>query len=224
MRDVRLFVAEGIATSLLLAAVVGSGIMAENLAAGNDAIALLGNTLGTVTTLVVLILVFGPISGAHLNPAISLVFLLRREIGASTFVGYVLAQTCGAVLGVFLAHAMFDLPMLQVSTHVRTSAGQWLSEAVATFGLVITVFSLLRERPAAVPYTVGLYIAGAYWFTASTSFANPAVTIARSLSDTFSGISPANVLAFVAAQLAGTLLATMFLRALPPARVPAAQS
>ena len=224
MRDVRLFVAEGIATSLLLAAVVGSGIMAENLAARNDAIALLGNTLGTVTTLVVLILVFGPISGAHLNPAISLVFLLRREIGASTFVGYVLAQTCGAVLGVFLAHAMFDLPMLQVSTHVRTSAGQWLSEAVATFGLVITVFSLLRERPAAVPYTVGLYIAGAYWFTASTSFANPAVTIARSLSDTFSGISPANVLAFVAAQLAGTLLATMFLRALPPARVPAAQS
>jgi glycerol uptake facilitator-like aquaporin len=224
VREVKSFVAEGVATALLLAAVVGSGIMAENLAAGNDAVALLGNTLGTVTTLVVLILVFGPISGAHLNPAISLVFLLRREIAASTFVGYVVAQTCGAVLGVFLAHAMFDLPVLQSSTHLRTSAGQWLSEAVATFGLVITVFSLLRERPAAVPYAVGLYIAGAYWFTASTSFANPAVTIARSLSDTFSGISPASVLGFIAAQMAGTLLATMFLRALPPARVTAAQS
>jgi glycerol uptake facilitator-like aquaporin len=223
VRDVKSFVAEAVATALLLAAIVGSGIMGQDLAAGNDAVALLGNTLGTVTTLVVLILVFGPISGAHLNPAISLVFLLRREIAASTFMGYVVAQTCGAVVGVFVAHAMFDLPIVQASTHVRAGTGQWLSEAVATFGLVITVFSLLREKPAAVPYAVGLYIAGAYWFTASTSFANPAVTIARSLSNTFSGISPSSVLAFIAAQIAGALVATVLLRSIKPARVPAAQ-
>ena len=222
MRDSRLFVAEAVATALLVAAVVGSGIMAENLAAGNDAVALLGNTLGTVTTLVVLILVFGPISGAHLNPAISLVFLLRREITAPTFIGYVTAQTCGAVLGVFLAHAMFDLPLLQASTHVRASTGQWLSEAVATFGLAVTVFSLLREKPSAVPYAVGLYIAGAYWFTASTSFANPAVTVARSLSNTFSGISPSSVLAFAGAQIAGALLAAALLGWLKSARASAA--
>lgn len=223
MRDLRLYFAEAVGTALLLAAVVGSGIMADNLADGNGAVALLGNTLGTVTTLIVLILVFGPISGAHLNPAVSLVFLLRREITASTFAGYVVAQTCGAVAGVFLAHAMFDLPILQASTHVRASAGQWLSEAVATFGLAITVFSLLREKPAAVPYAVGLYIGGAYWFTASTSFANPAVTVARSLSDTFSGISPSSVMAFVAAQIAGALLATALLSLLQSARVPSAQ-
>ena len=156
MRDLRLFIAEAAATALLLAAIVGSGIMAENLAAGNDAVALIGNTLGTVATLIVLILGVRLICGAHLNPAISLVFLLRREISASHFFSYVIAQTCGAVFGVFLAHAMFDLPILQASTHVRASAGQWLSEAVATFGLVITVFSLLREKPAAVPYAVGL--------------------------------------------------------------------
>ena len=223
MRDLKLFVAEAVATGLLLAAIVGSGIMAENLAGGNDAVALLGNTLGTVATLIVLILVFGPISGAHLNPAISLVFLLRREIPAATFMGYVVAQTCGAVVGVFLAHAMFDLPILQASTHGRASAGQWLSEAVATFGLAITVFSLLREKPSAVPYAVGLYIAGAYWFTASTSFANPAVTVAPSLSNTFSGISPSSVLAFVVAQSAGALLATILLGSLKSATRPAAQ-
>jgi glycerol uptake facilitator-like aquaporin len=223
VRDLKLFVAEAVATGLLLAAIVGSGIMAENLAGGNDAVALLGNTLGTVATLIVLILVFGPISGAHLNPAISLVFLLRREIAASTFMGYVVAQTCGAVVGVFLAHAMFDLSILQASTHVRASAGQWLSEAVATFGLAITVFSLLREKPSAVPYAVGLYIASAYWFTASTSFANPAVTVGRSLSNTFSGISPSSVLAFVMAQIAGALLATVVLGSLKSATRPAAQ-
>jgi glycerol uptake facilitator-like aquaporin len=223
VRDLKLFVAEAVATGLLLAAIVGSGIMAENLAGGNDAVALLGNTLGTVATLIVLILVFGPISGAHLNPAISLVFLLRRGIAASTFMGYVVARTCGAVVGVFLAHAMFDLPILQASTHGRASAGQWLSEAVATFGLAITVFSLLREKPSAVPYAVGLYIAGAYWFTASTSFANPAVTVAPSLSNTFSGISPSSVLAFVVAQSAGALLATILLGSLKSATRPAAQ-
>ena len=212
------------ATALLLAAIVGSGVMAENLAGGNEAVALLGNTLGTVTMLVVLILVFAPISGAHLNPVVSLVFVLRREITAITFAGYVAAQVCGAIVGVFVAHAMFDLPILQTSTHARASGGQWLSEALATFGLALTVFSLLRQKPAAVPYAVGLYIAGAYWFTASTSFANPAVTIARSLSDTFSGISPSSVPAFVVAQVVGALLAMATLTLLEPANDLPAQS
>ncbi len=207
MRSLQRFVAEGIATALLLAAVVGSGIMAEGLAGGNAAVALLANTLSTGAILVVLVLVFGPVSGAHLNPVVSVVFLLRKEITLSTFGGYALAQLCGAVLGVLLAHAMFDLPILQISTHTRASMGQWLSEAVATFGLVLTVFSVLRTRPAAIPYAVGLYITAAYWFTASTSFANPAVTVARSLSNTFAGIEPAGVPAFVAAQLLGALVA-----------------
>ena len=223
MRDFKPFFAESVATGLLLVAVVGSGVMAENLSGGNDAVALLANTLSTGATLAVLILVFGPISGAHLNPAVSMVFLLRRQITPSAFGAYVLAQLSGAVVGVWLAHAMFDLPILQASNHVRASGGQWLSEAVATFGLLVTVFSLLREKPGAVPYAVGLYIAGAYWFTASTSFANPAVTIARSLSDTFAGISFGSVPAFVVAQLVGALLATVFLSSLQSARVPAAQ-
>ncbi len=215
--------AEGVATALLLSAVVGSGIMAQGLSGGNEAIALLGNTLGTVAALIVLILVFGPISGAHLNPAVSLVFVLRGQLRPLVFVGYVIAQACGAVAGVFLAHAMFDLPILQTSSHVRASGGQWLSESVATFGLILTVFGVPRDRPTEVPYAVGLYIAGAYWFTASTSFANPAATIARSLSDTFAGISPQSVPAFVGSQLVGALLAAGLLSVLQSDKVAAAQ-
>jgi glycerol uptake facilitator-like aquaporin len=181
--------------------------MAEHLAAGNAAIALLANTISPGAMLVVLTLVFGPLSGAHMNPAVSMVFLLRKKIAVLTFGCYALAQFCGAIVGVLLAHAMFDLPVLQVSSHTRASPGQWLSEAVATFGLVLTVLTVLRTRPTALPYAVGLYITAAYWFTASTSFANPAVTVARSLSNTFAGIDPAGVPAFVAAQFVGAILA-----------------
>jgi glycerol uptake facilitator-like aquaporin len=201
--------AEALGTALLVATVVGSGIMAERLAGGNVALALLGNTLATGSILVVLILVFAPVSGAHFNPAVSLVFAVRRELSAKQFAIYSLAQCVGAVCGTWLAHAMFELPLLQVSTHVRTGGAQWLAELVATFGLVGTIVGVARSRPAAVAYAVGLYISAAYWFTASTSFANPAVTVARSLSDTFSGIEPSGVPAFVLAQLAGAALAVL---------------
>jgi glycerol uptake facilitator-like aquaporin len=210
VRELRRFVAEGVATALLLATVVGSGVMGEDLSGGNTAIALLGNTLSTGAMLVVLVLAFGPISGAHMNPVVSLAFLVRREISLRTFVAYTVAQIGGALAGVVLAHAMFDLPIFQVSTHVRATVGQWISEIVATFGLVLTVFTVLRERPKALPYAVGLYIASAYWFTASTSFANPAVTVARSLSDTFAGIAPSGVAPFIGAQVLGALLAIAF--------------
>ncbi len=182
--------------------------MGESLSGGNTAIALLGNTLSTGAILVVLILAFGPVSGAHMNPAVTLAFFLRKRISLGTLLAYTVAQLIGAVAGVALAHAMFDLPIMQVSDHVRYSAGQWISEIVATFGLVFTVFAVLRARPSAACYAVGLYVTSAYWFTASTSFANPAVTIARSLSDTFAGIEPGGVAPFVAAQLLGAMLAT----------------
>lgn len=208
----RLFAAEAIGSALLLATVVGSGIMAERLAGGNDALALLGNTLSTGSVLVVLILAFGPISGAHFNPAVSLVLAGLRGLTINQLGLYVVAQISGALAGTLLAHAMFDEPLLQASTHVRAGPGQWLSESVATFGLIGTVLCVARSRPSAVPYAVGLFIAGAYWFTASTSFANPAVTIARSLSDTFAGIAPASVTGFVVAQFAGALVALVFFR------------
>jgi glycerol uptake facilitator-like aquaporin len=194
-------------TAFLLAAVVGSGIMAQKLAGGNDALALLCNTLPTGAILAVLILVFGPLSGAHFNPAVSLAFALRGELAWSMAVVYIVAQVFGGLVGVWAAHLMFELPIWQFSITERTGPGQWLAEAVATFGLLLTVFGCVARRPESVPYAVGLYITAAYWFTASTSFANPAVTIARSLSDTFAGIAPAGVAAFIAAQLAGMLAA-----------------
>lgn len=199
--------AEALGTALLLAIVIGSGIMGERLAGGNVAIALLGNTLATGAGLVVLIEVFGPVSGAHFNPAVSLVFALRRELPWRLAAPYVLAQVSGGIAGVLLAHAMFAESILQVSTRLRDGPAQALSEAVATFGLIATIVGTLRFRPAATPAAVGLYIVSAYWFTASTSFANPAVTIARALSDTFAGIAPASAPAFVVAQLAGAVAA-----------------
>jgi glycerol uptake facilitator-like aquaporin len=199
-------VAEGLGTALLLAVVVGSGVMGESLAGGNVAIALLGNTLATGAALVVLITVFGPISGAHFNPVVSMVFALRRELSAGVAAAYVAAQVAGAVLGVWAAHAMFAEPVLQVSAKLRDGPAQAWSEVVATFGLVATILGVGRARPDFTAVAVGLYITAAYWFTASTSFANPAVTIARSLSDTFAGIAPTSVPAFIAAQIAGALI------------------
>ena len=200
---------EWLGTAFLLAAVVGSGIMAQKLAGGNGALALLCNTLPTGAILVVLILVFGPLSGAHLNPAVTLAFALRAGLPWSTAAVYIIAQLLGGITGVWAAHLMFELPVAQFSITVRTGPGQWLAEAVATFGLLLTVFGCVWRRPDAVVYAVGLYITAAYWFTASTSFANPAVTVARSLSDTFAGIAPAGVPAFIVAQLAGTLAAVV---------------
>jgi glycerol uptake facilitator-like aquaporin len=194
-------VAECLGTAFLLAGVVGSGIMAAKLAGGNGALALLCNTLPTGAILVVLILTFGPVSGAHLNPAVSIALALRRELSASDAVIYIAAQIIGGIVGVLAAHVMFELPLWQVSATVRTGPGQWFAEFVATFGLLLTI---LGTRSA---YAVGLYITAAYWFTASTSFANPAVTLARSLSDTFVGIAPAGVLAFVVVQIAGAVAA-----------------
>lgn len=203
----RRLAAEALGTALLLAIVVGSGIMGERLAGGNDAIALLGNTLATGAGLVVLITVFGPISGAHFNPAVTLVMALRREIAPPTALAYAAMQTLGAVAGVWIAHAMFAQPILQVSAKLRDGPAQGFSEAVATFGLVGTILGVSKVRPDLTAVCVGLYITAAYWFTASTSFANPAVTFARSLSDSFAGIAPASVPGFLAGQLTGALAA-----------------
>jgi glycerol uptake facilitator-like aquaporin len=202
-------VSETLGTAFLLATVIGSGIMAQRLSGGNDALALLCNTLPTGAILTVLILILGPVSGAHFNPAVSLAFGFRGAISWPTVGLYLFAQLCGAVIGVWAAHLMFELPVWQLSTHIRTGSGQWLAEAVATFGLLLTIFGCVAKSPAAVAYAVGLYITAAYWFTASTSFANPAVTLARSLSDTFAGIAPAGVAAFVGAQMAGMLAAVL---------------
>jgi glycerol uptake facilitator-like aquaporin len=207
----RLF-AEWLGTAFLLAAVVGSGIMAQKLAGGNVALALLCNTIPTGAILTVLILVFGPISGAHFNPAVSLAFSIRGELPWSLAVAYIVAQLIGALVGVWVAHLMFELPLFQLSITQRTGAGQWLAEAVATFGLLLTIFGCAAKTPNAIPYAVGLYITSAYWFTASTSFANPAVTIARSLSDTFAGIAPQGAPAFIVAQFAGAIAAVTVAR------------
>ncbi len=202
-------VAEILGSAFLLAAVIGSGIMAAKLAGGNAALALLCNTLPTGAMLTVLILVFGPVSGAHFNPAVTLAFLLRGELAWRDALVYLGAQLAGAILGAWAAHLMFELPVIQVAATVRHGAGQWFAEAVATFGLLLTIFGCLAGARAAVSYAVGLYITAAYWFTASTSFANPAVTTARSLSDTFAGIAPSGVPGFIVAQLVGALAATL---------------
>ena len=203
----RLF-SEGLGTAMLVAVVIGSGIMSESLAGGNDAIALLGNTLATGAALVVLILIFGPISGAHFNPVVSLSFALQRQLPWPEFLTYTIVQIIGGVAGAMLAHVMFSLPLIEASTHARTGVGVWTGEIVASFGLLATILGCLRSRPEAIPYAVGLFITAGYWFTSSTSFANPAVTIARSLTDTFSGIRLGDVGGFIVAQIVGTLLAT----------------
>jgi glycerol uptake facilitator-like aquaporin len=203
----RKLAAEGLGTAFLLATVVGSGIMAAKLAGGNIAIALLGNTVPTGAILVVLISTLGPISGAHLNPLVTLASLVNRSMKPGEVTAYIAVQISGAILGVFIAHAMFDLPLLQASTTMRSGGPQWLAEVVASFGLLTVIFLSVRNAPQQVATNVGLYITAAYWFTASTSFANPAVTLARSFSDTFAGIRPEDVLGFVIAQLIGAALA-----------------
>ena len=205
----RAIVAEATGSALLFATVIGSGVMAQRLAGGNGALALLGNSLATGAILFVLIVVLAPVSGAHFNPAVTLVMRLRGAIGTRQALGYAMAQLAGGIAGVWTAHAMFDLPLWQVSQHVRSGPGQWLGEGVATFGLILTVLGSAQARQAWVPATVALYITAAYWFTSSTSFANPAITVARALSDTFSGIAPASVPAFIVAQIAGALLALL---------------
>ena len=202
---VRKLVAEGLGTAFLLAIVVGSGIMGERLAGGNDAIALLANSIATGAGLVVLILTFGPISGAHFNPVVTLVALLRKELSLRLALGYVVTQIVGAYAGVASAHLMFDLPAYTLSTHARHGIGQWWSEFIATFGLLLVILSCVRHRPTAVPFAVAAYITSAYWFTASTSFANPAVTLARAVTNTFSGIYPGDVVGFVMAQIVGAV-------------------
>ncbi len=206
----RRLASECVGTALLLAVVVGSGIMGERLAAGNDAIALLGNTIATGAGLVVLIHIFGPVSGAHFNPAVTLAFLLRREVEWRAATLYIVTQFAGAVFGVWAAHAMFAEPLLQISTKLRDGPAQGLSEFVATFGLIGTIIATQRSRPEFTPVAVGLYITAAYWFTASTSFANPAVTVARSLSDTFAGIAPSSAPLFILGQLVGAVAAIAF--------------
>ena len=201
----RALAAEGVGSFFLFATVIGSGIMAERLAGGNVAVALLGNTLATGAILFVLITMLGPISGAHFNPVVSLVMALRCEIGWSNAALYTLAQLAFGILGVWAAHLMFDMPILQFSTKVRTGIGQWTGEAIATFGLILTILGTVRHRPNWVPASVALYITAAYWFTSSTSFANPAITIARSLSESFAGIAPANVPGFIVAQVVGAV-------------------
>lgn len=205
----RRLAAEFIGSAFLLVTVIGSGIMAEKLAGGNIALALLGNTIATGAILVVLILIFRPVSGAHFNPAVTLSFRIRGEIGTSEATLYTLAQITGGLAGMLAAHFMFEAPLLQVSTHMRAGGAQFGSEIIATFGLLATVLGCGHHAREAVPYAVGLYVTAAYWFTASTSFANPAVTIARSFTDTFSGIRPEDAPYFIAAQLIGAVLAVL---------------
>jgi len=204
----RRLAAEALGTGMLVAAVVGSGIMAEKLAGGNGAVALLCNTIPTGAILFVLITILIPVSGAHFNPAVTVAMLARGQMHYAPALAYVIAQIAGGGLGTLAAHAMFDLDIIQFSTTARTGPAQWFSEFVAAFGLVLTIFGAVRFKPDAIPAAVGLYITSAYWFTASTSFANPAVTIARALSNTFSGIAPPDVLGFILAQLVGALVAT----------------
>ncbi|MWV28767.1 aquaporin family protein [Erythrobacter sp. GH3-10] len=200
-------VAEAIGSFFLFAGVIGSGVMAEALAGGNVALALLANTIATGAILYVVIVMLGLVSGAHFNPAVTLAFALRREIGWCAGGAYVVTQIAAGALGAWAVHVMFDLPILQFSTKARVGIGQWTGEFVATFGLVFTILALVRLRESAIPTAVALYITAAYWFTSSTSFANPAITLVRSLSDTFAGIAPADVPGFIAAQLAGAVIA-----------------
>ena len=205
----RRLTSEALGTALLLAIVIGSGVMGERLAGGNVAIALLGNTVATGAGLVVLITIFGPISGAHFNPVVSLAMAARRVIPLPEAAAYIVMQLVGAVIGAWFAHAMFGEPIIQISTKLRQGPGQMLSESVATFGLLATILATDRFKPVFVPTAVGLYITSAYWFTASTSFANPAVTIARSMSNTFAGIAPISAVSFISAQIFGAILATI---------------
>jgi glycerol uptake facilitator-like aquaporin len=210
----RQILSEFLGSLLLLATVAGSGIMGESLASGNTAIALLANALATGAMLFVLINIFGPISGAHFNPVVTVAMATAGRLPKSSIGPYIFAQIAGAILGVILAHAMFDQDLLQVSQKIRWGTGQWIAEATATFGLLLTIFGLLRHKPDLIPQAVSLYIVGAYWFTASTSFANPAVTLARSLTNTFSGIAPSCVIGFIVAQAAGALIAVIVARQL----------
>ena len=213
----RRIVAEAIGTALLLAAVVGSGIMADHLSGGNQAIALLANTIATGAVLVALILTFGPISGAHFNPAVTVADASQGGLAWREVPGYVIAQCSGAVLGVWMAHVMFEQRLFMLSRHARSGPAQMVSEFVATFGLLAVIWGCARRRAPAIPFAVGAYITAAYWFTASTSFANPAVTLARALSDTFAGIRPIDVPGFVLAQFVGAMTATVLFRWLVPA-------
>ena len=206
----RRLAAEALGTALLVATVVGSGIMAETLTK-DIALALLGNTLPTGAILVVLITILGPISGAHFNPAVSLIFALKRDLTPREALAYVAAQIAGGIAGTIMAHAMFALPLLDASLKARTGGAQWFAEAVAAFGLIATILGGIRFERAAVPWLVGLYITAAYWFTSSTSFANPAVAIARSLTNTFSGIRPVDLPGFIAAELCGAVVALMLM-------------
>ncbi len=211
---VRRIGAEFVGTGILAAAVIGSGIMAAKLAGGNAALALLCNALATGAVLVALMTALGPVSGAHLNPVVTMVIGLRGEMPADEAVPYVAAQIVGGVLGAFAAHAMFDLPIFQLSSTARTGTAQWFAEIVAAFGLLATIVGCIRFRPSAIASSVGLYILSAYWFTASTSFANPALTIARSLTDTFAGISPYHVFPFILAQMFGAALGAVVMEGL----------
>ena len=210
----RRLAAEGVGAFFLFACVIGSGIMAQNLAAGNDALALLGNTLATGAMLFVLITVLGPISGAHMNPAVSLVAAARRELSWGDAAAYILVQFAFGILGAWAAHLMFGLPTLQLSVKARTGLGQWAGEFIATFGLILTILGTVRFRERWVPATVALYITAAYWFTSSTSFANPAITVARSLTNTFAGIAPHDVPLFIVAQLLGAMSGALLARLL----------
>lgn len=213
----RRLAAEGIGAFFLFATVIGSGIMAEQLAGGNIAVALLANALATGAILFVLITMLGPISGAHMNPAVSLVAASRRDLRRADAAAYIAAQLAFGILGAWAAHLMFDLPTLQLSVKARTGVGQWTGEAIATFGLILTILGTVRFRRELVPASVALYISAAYWFTSSTSFANPAITVARSLSDTFAGIAPHDVPLFIVAQLIGAGLGGLTARWLFPA-------
>ncbi|MEP0068053.1 MIP/aquaporin family protein [Pyruvatibacter sp.] len=206
----RRLAAEAVGTAILVGTVVGSGIMGVALASGNDAVALLGNTIATGAILVVLIMVFGPVSGAHFNPAVTFAFWLRRDITLAAALAYIVVQVAGGLVGTGLAHAMFELDIVQASTHVRAGAPQWLGEFLATFALLASILALLKTRPEAIPYAVGLVITAGYWWTSSTSFANPAVTIARAFTDTFAGIRPDDVGPFIAAQLIAAASAVGF--------------
>lgn len=210
----RRLLAEGLGSALLFATVIGSGIMAERLSLGNDAVALLGNTLATAAMLLVLITILGPISGAHFNPAMTLVAALRRDLTPGDALAYLAAQLAGGVVGVAVAHTMFAMPVLMLGVKTRTGAGQWLGEGVATFALVLTILGSVRYRPAWTPLTVAAVITAGYWFTSSTSFANPAITLARALTVSFSGIRPIDAAGFIAAQFAGALFAALIARVL----------
>lgn len=208
--------AEALGTFLLFATVMGAGIMADNLAGGNVAVALIGTTLPIGAILYVIIVMLGPVSGAHFNPVVTLMIRLRGEIETGAALAYIAVQVISGVLAAFVVHLMFDLPVVQIADNPRTGIGQWVSEGIATFGLILTIFATLRTRPEAVPMSVALYIFAACWFTASTCFANPAITIARGFTDTFTGIAPADIPAFVMAQIIGALAAMAAVRVLFP--------